>query len=158
MKEIPMCEAVARLIEGITVTASGCWEWTGAKNSQGYGVMGGSLVHRTMYTMLYGRIPAGKFACHTCDNPSCANPEHIFIGTAQDNTDDMMQKRRYPKRILPSGEKHHQSKLTWEDVRDIRRRCDGPVKARPRQRDLAAEFKVSQATICAVVKRRIWRE
>lgn len=75
-----------------------CWPWT-AGQSRGYGVIGHdgkSLVaSRVAYELTKGVIPSGMLACHTCDNPLCCNPDHIFVGEHQDNMDDRMAKGRY---------------------------------------------------------------
>jgi hypothetical protein len=76
-----------------------CWIWKASKNKQGYGRFGvsaGKAVNapRVSWTILKGDIPEDNFICHKCDNPSCVNPDHLFIGTRQDNIDDMMKKKR----------------------------------------------------------------
>jgi hypothetical protein len=76
----------------------GCWEWQAAKSSFGHGraKIGGKLYspHRLAYEKHFGPIPTGKMVLHKCDNPSCVNPDHLFIGTARDNVRDMMSKGR----------------------------------------------------------------
>ena len=80
-----------------TIRDNGCWEWTnGAPGSYqnfrvGSKVMG---AHRASYTIFHGEIPDGMMVCHTCDNPRCVNPEHLFLGASKDNTQDMMKKER----------------------------------------------------------------
>lgn len=80
-------------------SVTGCWNWSGAKNQRGYGQINIDkkywLVHRAAYTVFVGPIPAGKIACHICDNPSCCNPSHIFIGTHKDNSQDCLAKGRH---------------------------------------------------------------
>lgn len=80
------------------ITESGCWIWTGYVTEYGYGrfrVNGKKkLIHRVMYEQIKGEIPNGMIACHICDIPSCVNPDHIFIGTDQDNVDDAIKKGR----------------------------------------------------------------
>lgn len=82
---------------------SGCLEWTGSKRS-GYGrmIIGSRKdgtrksvsAHRVSYEIEYGEIPAGMEVCHKCDNPSCVNPKHLFLGTRQDNINDRERKGR----------------------------------------------------------------
>lgn len=75
-----------------------CWLWLGHKSSKGYGgvqVDGLSKkAHRVAYELVNGPIPEGLYACHTCDNPSCVNPAHIFLGTQHENMADMVAKGR----------------------------------------------------------------
>lgn len=79
---------------------SGCWNWIGCKDRGGYGyVRIGKIqigAHRYIYTLYKGEI-GDKFVLHTCDNPSCVNPEHLFLGTQTDNMQDMISKGRHWK-------------------------------------------------------------
>lgn len=81
-----------------TSSRIGCWLWTGARSTGGYGCLsvGGkqALAHRFSYEMAHGPIPAGKLACHKCDVRCCVNPDHIFIGTHTDNARDRAAKGR----------------------------------------------------------------
>lgn len=112
-----------------------CWIWTGAKRNKGYGafvyVKNNNVVqgraHRYSYELHFGEIPNGAFVLHKCDNPACVNPEHLFIGSNQDNVDDMMNKGRhvrggtYQTGMYQKGEGHHSAKLTDELVLKMRR-------------------------------------
>jgi hypothetical protein len=87
-----------------------CWIFTSGKDKDGYGQchaaktakeLGVTRAHQMAYRTWVGDIPDGYFVCHTCDNPSCCNPAHLFAGTPQDNMDDMMKKGRYKSGSKP---------------------------------------------------------
>ena len=75
-----------------------CWEWIGSKEKGGYGIFyyhgANKLAHRFSWEVLYGKIPKRMVICHKCDNPSCVNPNHLFLGTQEDNLRDMHYKGR----------------------------------------------------------------
>lgn len=72
-----------------------CLVWTGGRTSQGYGVAGGAYVHRLAWEETNGRpVPTGMVVCHSCDNPPCCNPDHLWIGTQGDNVRDAAAKGR----------------------------------------------------------------
>jgi len=84
---------------------TGCWLWTAALDGRGYGVFfdgrrsaAGNKIpakaHRVSYQLHKGEIPAGQRVLHTCDNPACVAPHHLFLGSAKDNTQDMLRKGR----------------------------------------------------------------
>jgi hypothetical protein len=86
-----------------------CWEWTAACNNIGYGLFryNNQLMrsaHRVSYEIHKGPIPQGMVVCHTCDNPKCVNPNHLWTGTRQDNSKDMTNKGRCGRHML--GKKH----------------------------------------------------
>ena len=138
------------------VTESGCWLWIGYINSGGYGRMftrgnRGVLAHRYSYWMHKGEIPKGKYVCHTCDTPSCVNPNHLFIGTKADNNKDRHQKNRT---VLPnqSGSNHSQSKLTEADVIDIRR-----LSKTVSTQELSRIYGVEYSGLRKIINRKAWR-
>lgn len=83
-----------------------CWLWKGAKNQFGYGFFRlgsrNEVAHRVSYNWIKGEIPSGLLVLHTCDNPSCVNPDHLFIGTHSDNMRDMYRKKRHKGGNPPS--------------------------------------------------------
>lgn len=88
------------LSKAIRTSEEGCWLWVGVKNKDGYGYIRGShrlpitLAHRASYQVFKGEIPDGYCVCHTCDNPSCINPNHLWIGTKAENNKDKVNKGR----------------------------------------------------------------
>lgn len=133
-----------------------CWAWTGRVDHDGYGVLGVTekngrtpdrRAHRIAYKLAFDRDPGKSCVCHRCDNRRCVNPDHLFLGTSEENTADRDAKSRQAR-----GERQGLSKLTESTVRDIRaalRRCD-------RQVDVARRFGVSQSLISAVKLRQVW--
>jgi len=84
------------------ITESGCWIWNASVNYRGYGKFQlksntTAGAHRVSWELHFGKIPDGLYVCHKCDIPSCVNPNHLFLGTAKDNTADMHKKGRSPK-------------------------------------------------------------
>ena len=119
-----------------------CLIWTGARDRDGYGVIGIGRdsqyrAHRVAFELAHGAIPAGLFVCHACDVPACVNPAHLFLGTARDNTQDMLRKGR---RDILSGERHPMRKLTDADVAVIRLRRARGDKLNAIARDFGISF------------------
>ena len=134
---------------------SGCHFWTGCVNTNGYGQMCGEgqtwSTHRYAWTQANGPIPPGMWVLHRCDVRRCVNPEHLFLGTAQDNSRDMVAKGR---KVTNRGESHKLAKLTDGEVREIRLRYNG---ARGDITRLAKAFGVSRNAIERVVKGTGWK-
>lgn len=132
---------------------SGCWLWLGGRDGyRRYGYFspryqGELYAHRVSWLIHRGPIASGLRVCHKCDVTLCVNPDHLFLGTQQDNMDDMMRKGR---RNAARGERVGGAKLTASDVISIR---NDPRK----QVALAAIFGVRRETISAIKRRRIWR-
>ncbi len=86
------------LLERIKKMPSGCWEWQGYKHTSGYGaIMFGAkawVASRLSWTVFRSSIPTGMLVCHTCDNPPCINPAHLWLGTYKQNSDDKISKKR----------------------------------------------------------------
>ncbi len=73
-----------------------CWLWVGGHNNMGYGMHKCCLAHRVAYERMHGPIPEGMMVCHSCDNPGCINPDHLWLGTNADNQRDASRKLRQP--------------------------------------------------------------
>lgn len=163
-------ESKGRILKFISISnPNDCWEWTGVKISSGYGrfTIKGSkyLSHRVYFTIINGPIPKGMDVLHRCDNPGRCNPNHLFLGTHQENMRDMENKGRSrhpsgdksPSRVhkdrLRRGENHWKAKLTEKNVVEIRAtfKRGGISKS-----DLSRKFKVSHACIRAIISCRIW--
>ena len=138
---------------------NGCWKWQAGKNEAGYGTFmfqrKNVYAHRESYEIHFGPIPPGMCVLHKCDNPSCVNPGHLFLGTNADNTADMLEKGRWrqPARNPRRGEKHPMSKLTWKQVDEMRRLY---ATGEHRQIDLARQYGISTTNTCDIIHNRTW--
>ena len=163
---------VARFMDKvIPVTESGCWLWTGAETTQGYGGFfhAGSKhkTHRLAWQMFRGPIPAmdgyhGACVCHKCDTRLCVNPDHLFIAPQSVNNADRARKGRgraptgadHPFRKDPSlylrGSQKALAKLTEADVLAIRSDARQGIV-------IAAEYGVCPSLISGIRNRRTWR-
>lgn len=142
---------------------TGCLEWKGAKNENGYGRLwnGQRLVyaHRAMWECESGPIPPGMSICHKCDNPRCIEPDHLFCATHAENMRDSVVKQRRrngaeKRRGKPSatrGAKHELAKIGENEVRAILK-DHADWQAKP----LAEKFGVSISLIYGIRKGRNW--
>lgn len=96
-----------------------CWKWNGAKRN-GYGEYGGTTAHRTSYSLFKGDIPKNQVVMHICDNRECINPDHLILGTLQENVDDKVRKGRAKGGNGHIGQNASYSKLTNEQIIEIR--------------------------------------
>jgi len=141
-------------IDNYRVTDSGCHEYLGkARNFGGYPkVMKNGktwTASRLVWTTNVGAIPDGLFVLHKCDNPLCINVDHLFLGTYQDNMNDMYSKGRGLK---AKGTGHHMAKFIDEDVRRIREAALFGAM----QIDIAPLYDTTQGTIGKIVRREQW--
>jgi hypothetical protein len=129
-----------------------CWLWTGSFDKDGYGQMRDGIRkiqdrgHKFSYRLHFGEIPVGMCICHKCDNPSCVNPDHLFLGSHRANQDDKMAKNRHAK-----GETQGHSKLTNEQIAQIRARANEDYKV------LCSEFNVVPSTVYRIWHKQSWK-
>lgn len=132
-----------------------CWEWMAYKDKKGYGrcnFFTDTLVHRIAWILIYGKIPKGLFVCHHCDNPSCVNPAHLFLGTHKDNMNDRDKKGRQSHSMGKKGSKHNFARFTEEQIIAIRVLYQAGI----RQYEIAKMYNVDKDHICLIVHRKIW--
>lgn len=132
--------------------SGGCWEWKSYKDGSGYAAFKtkGKMIgaHRQAWIYAHGEIPAGMLVCHKCDNPTCVNPDHLFLGTALDNQRDKVNKGRQA-----AGEKNGRHKLTEQDVKYIRSQFHTKQKT---QRELARIYNMGYRNLWRVIHTE-WR-
>lgn len=137
----------------ITSDLTDCWEWTAAKDYDGYGIIQiagrAARAHIYAYTREHGLVPKGMLVCHACDNPSCVNSEHLFLGTPKDNMVDRDTKGRGR---CCRGEEQGGAKLSWEKVKYIR------AQTGRTRRELANKFGVNIGTIGKILRNERWLE
>ncbi len=150
-----------RLLRKVYLSSSGCFEWRGACNEHGYGVLGrgrrgqGNIkAHRLAYELFHAvELSSSICVCHRCDNPRCVNPQHLFLGTQQENLSDMFQKGRNASPPLLSGDRNPKAKLDDASVhRVFALRARGFTTYR-----IADDLGVSRPAICSVLKKKTWR-
>ena len=142
----------ARIFARCVAGHNECIVWTGYKDRQGYGkirwLRNATGVHRAILQSREGRVfSSNEFVLHSCDNPSCCNPNHLRVGTLQENSAEMMKKQRSAR-----GEKCVMSKLTDDIVRYIRENSDGLNYPQ-----LGKMFGVDRNTIYCIRARKTWK-
>lgn len=131
-----------------------CWLWTGARRlpERRYGLFhwnGPKAAHRVAWQLAHGPIPDGMLVCHSCDNPPCVNPAHLFLGTNADNAADRVAKGRSAR---TSGEAHPQARLTALQVDAIR----ASHRAGSSLRALARQHAISPTHVQRLVRGEQW--
>ncbi len=139
-----------KIKNNISINSNGCWIWKKKKDANGYGRVGykgkqSYLVHRAMFELCIGDLINVLKICHNCpngDNPSCCNPDHMFVGSQMDNIRDSMQKGR-----------NYRMKFVEDDIRNIINLRKKGISAK----DLAKKFKANVRTIYRILNREIWQ-
>lgn len=147
---------ITRFYSKIRIMPNGCHEWTGRQSGGGYAQISIGdvlmLVHRVAWEIANNLPPNSlgrwEFVCHRCDNRLCVNPDHLFLGTPKDNTQDAVDKHR-----IASGEKQGHAKLTDDIVRDIR----SLAQAGKSSIAIAKLFHVNSSTVRYVIRGESWK-
>lgn len=143
-----------RLERDARVDDKGCVIFAGYLNRDGYGRMrvGQKLecAHRVSYAVNIGPIPDGMQVLHECDNPPCINPKHLFLGTQEENIQDMVAKGRQRGVV---GVRHHKAKLNQEKAFEIR----WYAAMGRRHKDIAAEYDITRSLVGRVARCEIWK-
>jgi len=133
-----------------------CWNWLVHKNSDGYGTFKYNYTsipaHRMLWLIFNNEIPEKMYVLHTCDNPSCCNPKHLFLGTQKDNMIDMVNKGR---NCNLKGEEHGGSKFTWKQVNEIRKLY---LTCNYTQKQLSLMYNSSGGNIDSILNNKTWKD
>ena len=129
-----------------------CWVWTKSTLVGGYGqvqIEGKKwTTHRLFYTYYKGEIPSGKLVCHTCDNPTCVNPDHLYIGTHKDNNNDTYNRNRMPLRY--GDQATNVVKLSKEEALHIKY---SSIKSK----ELEQKYNINQSQVSRIRNGKTWK-
>lgn len=154
----PLCEqkTIARFWSKVRKTDK-CWIWVGQMQPPSFKYGRFMLkkrplfAHRVSWEINNGPIPEGLYVLHSCDNPPCVNPSHLSVGTKKENSRQMVERGRGRHQIY-RGEDHPNSKLSEENISDIRRLAsDGMAK-----KEIGMRFGVSDTMVGYIVRRKSW--
>lgn len=144
------------MLSNTKIKMNNCMEWNKSKFCKKSGFNYGQIkykgkatkAHRLVYILLHGSIQVDQFICHFCDNPPCINPNHLWLGSPQKNSSDMINKNR-----SNFGEKHGNVKLTFNKVKQIRDKYNLGIS----KRELAKQFAISESHTDNIVNYRSWK-
>lgn len=153
-------ERLKKSFEKHVIRQEGCWDWKGSKTPFGYAVMscrreiGPDRGHRASWLIYRGKIEKEMHVCHSCDNPICTNPDHLWLGTHKQNNDDKILKGRSNNAPPPTkkGSENGSSKLNEEQVREIKKMISQGRSCGK----IAKEFDVSATTIKRIRNGENW--
>ena len=148
------CSEICAITSHVKVAGTReCWLWASSVNDTGYGTYRlpdrSITAHRFIYAYFKGPVPNGMCVCHTCDNPACCNPSHLFLGTRRDNMRDMVKKGRNACTV---GVRNPRARLNEEAIKVIRH----PSLAHKTHVQLAAAYGVTPGMIGHVRAGRNW--
>jgi hypothetical protein len=130
-----------------------CWNWTGYLNERGYGQFDYNqktcLAHRVSFILFKEAIPEGLFILHSCDNRKCVNPDHLRIGTNQENMNDKVARGR---QAFMKGETNGRSKLKEIVVREIIELSNSGIS----QKEIANQFEINNSTVSKIINKKLW--
>lgn len=161
MSEEEKMRRLKKSFEKHVIRQEGCWGWKGPTARGGYAVMscrramGSDRGHKASWMIHFGSIPARMHVCHKCDNPICTNPDHLWIGTHQQNNDDKISKGRQAHNIPPHkrGSENGSSKLSENQVKEIK----GLILEGHSCHRIGKEFGVSHQTILRIKNGKNWK-
>ncbi len=142
--EFAFCSDICRFMSHVTKTEA-CWNWNSSKDGGGYGQtnIGSEKIkaHRLSYELFKGEITDNLLVCHGCDNPSCVNPEHLWLGTNKDNMKDMHDKGRIYTKLSPY--QITKMRQLWKDGSSSKEICE--------------KYGVTSGHLSNIVNRKIWK-
>ena len=146
-------ERIKKYYEKYVVKQEGCWDWNGIVEWTGYGKLGirpPIKAHRASWLIHKGEIPKGLIVCHTCDNRKCTNPDHLWIGTYRENTQDRVKKGRCK---TPKGVQLKVSQLDENQVKGIKILLKNGLTCS----DIGRQYGVSRKIISRIKNGDTWK-
>jgi hypothetical protein len=143
---------VERFVSSIRPSRKGCWQWAGSSFRSGYGRFWtrgrAARAHRIAWELFTGQSLGNKHCLHTCDNPGCVNPKHLFLGSPKDNAEDREGKGRGNH---GRGSEANAAKLTEKQVKEIRALWPGMSRTK-----IARKFGISRGNVSWILSRVTW--
>ncbi len=149
-------QRIKKYYEKYVVKREGCWDWNGIIEHTGYAILGirpPIKAHRASWIIHYGKIPKGLLVCHNCpggDDPKCTNPEHLWLGTHKENTQDKIAKGRSN---TPRGSQLKVAKLNEVQVKEIRLMLEKKVTCT----EISKKYDVNIKVISRIKNRETWK-